>query len=55
MPTVEPQKSVPPLKRLVIMVMSLNRAQETNFSFVPVLLSSTQWPVFKRFNSRQCR
>ena len=52
MPTGESQKSVPPLKRLIIMVISLNRAQETNFSFVQVVLSSTQWPVFKRFNSR---
>ena len=37
MPTVELQKSVPPLKRLIIMVISLNRAQETNFLFVQVV------------------
>ena len=55
MPAAEAKKSVPPLKVLVSMVISLNRAQETDFSFVQDILSSTQCPEYNGYNTRQCR
>ena len=37
------------------MVISLNRAQETDFSFVQDILSSTQCPEYNGYNTGQCR
>ena len=51
----EAKKSVPPLKVFVSLVISLNRAQETDVLFDHDGLSSTQWPEFNGYNARQCR
>ena len=54
-PAAKAKKSVLPLKVLVSMVISLNRLQETDFSFVQDILSSDKCPEFNGYNTRQCR
>ena len=55
MPAAEAKMSVTPLKVLVSMVISSNRAQEKYFSFMQDILSSYQCPEFNGYNTRQCR
>ena len=55
MPAVEASKYVPHLKFLASMVILLKPAQETDFSFVHHVLSSTQFLYFNTYNTRRCR
>ena len=55
MPAAKAKKSVPTLKFLAIMEISLNRTQETDFAFWQDVITSDNCPEFNGYNTRECR
>ena len=49
------KKSVPTLKFLASMEISLNRAQETDSAFLQDVITSDNCPEFNGYNTRECR
>ena len=55
MPAEKARKSVPSLKFLASMEISLTRAQETDFAFMQDVIVSDNCPEFNGYNTRHCR